>query len=115
MFFIIIVYQSIIAFFYKSVYSVLMNELKYFDNLHHTLSLSKSYTVRRQIRHLNKMSTAAPRRPQLRKTLTDIHRMTAWILGRSATGSREADLSVFAKLFEDRLKWRLGAETFSRR
>src|SRR5207302_539695 len=38
-----------------------------------------------------------------------------WILGRSATGSREADLSVFAKLFEDRLKWRLGAETFSRR
>jgi len=38
-----------------------------------------------------------------------------WILGRSATGSREADLSVFAKLFEDRLKWRLEAETFSRR
>ena len=35
--------------------------------------------------------------------------------GRSATGSREADLSVFAKLFEDRLKWRLEAETFSRR
>ena len=40
---------------------------------------------------------------------------TPWILGRSATGSREADLSVFAKLFEDRLKWRLEAETFSRR
>jgi hypothetical protein len=42
-------------------------------------------------------------------------RAAPWILGRSATGSREADLSVFAKLFEDRLKWRLEAETFSRR
>src|SRR2546430_12071464 len=38
-----------------------------------------------------------------------------WILARSATGSREADLGVFAKLFEDRLEWRLEAETFSRR
>src|ERR1700730_13145032 len=27
---------------------------------------------------------------------------SAWILARSATGSREADLGVFAKLFEDR-------------
>ena len=35
--------------------------------------------------------------------------------GAKRTGSREADLSVFAKLFEDRLKWRLEAETFSRR
>ena len=34
---------------------------------------------------------------------------------RSATGSREADLGVFAKLFEDRLEGRLEAETFSRR
>jgi hypothetical protein len=38
-----------------------------------------------------------------------------WILARSATGSREADLGVFAKLFEDRLEGRLEAETFSRR
>ena len=39
----------------------------------------------------------------------------SWILARSATGSREADLGVFAKLFEDRLEGRLEAETFSRR
>src|ERR1700730_11397022 len=50
-----------------------------------------------------------------RDTACVFHLMRAWILGRSATGSREADLSVFAKLFEDRLKWRLEAETFSRR
>jgi hypothetical protein len=40
---------------------------------------------------------------------------SAWILARSATGSREADLGVFAKLFEDRLEGRLETETFSRR
>src|SRR3984893_12655877 len=36
-------------------------------------------------------------------TVGQVLRRPAWILGRSATGSREADLSVFAKLFEDRL------------
>jgi hypothetical protein len=34
-------------------------------------------------------------------------RASSWILARSATGSREADLGVFAKLFEDRLEGRL--------
>jgi hypothetical protein len=51
------------------------------------------------------------------KTLAELAEQfdVPWILARSATGSREADLGVFAKLFEDRLEGRLEAETFSRR
>jgi hypothetical protein len=33
---------------------------------------------------------------------------------RSATGLRESNLGVFARLFEDRLDWRPEAETFCR-
>jgi hypothetical protein len=39
----------------------------------------------------------------------------SWIPERSATGLREADLNVLAKLGEQGLEWRLEAEAFARR
>jgi len=40
---------------------------------------------------------------------------SSWIPERSATGLREADLNVLAKLGEQGLEWRLEAEAFARR
>ena len=50
---------------------------------------------------------------KLRKKLATASR--AWIPEPSATGLREADLNVLAKLGEQGLEWRLEAEAFARR
>jgi hypothetical protein len=56
-----------------------------------------------------------PYRPLLHFKIRPGNGREAWIPEPSATGLREADLNVLAKLGEQGLEWRLEAEAFARR